>query len=367
MKKNKILFLVQLPPPVHGASLMNKLLAESELLNDKYHIDVIPIQLSKKMEGLGNFSLGKIFGACSIYFKLMGKLLSNKYDLVYFTLSPLGFAFYKDAFSVCILKIFRKNIVFHLHGKGIKNEINNKLKRKIYKFVFKNVEVIQLAEALKDDIKQIYPKTPYFLPNGIKHIDMNRLDAKRSNSIPTFIYLSNLMKDKGILVFLQAIRSLKEYDNQFKAHIVGPSSDVTIEQLEEYISQNKLINVKLFGPAYSDKKYEHLLKSDVFVLPTYYKNECFPLSILEAYQTGLVVLSTDNGAIPSMVQENKNGFLVPQKDIEALAERMKYLIQNPEKLKSIKENNKKEFNEKYTEEMFIQNFETIIDDILAKH
>ncbi|HBY69488.1 MAG TPA: hypothetical protein DEG69_18125, partial [Flavobacteriaceae bacterium] len=197
MKKNKILFLVQLPPPVHGASLMNKLLAESELLNNKYHIDTIPIQLSNKMEGLGNFSLGKIFGACSIYFKLLGKLLFNKYDLVYFTLSPLGFAFYKDAISVCILKIFRKNIVLHLHGKGIKNEIENKLKRRIYKFVFKNVEVIQLAEALKNDIQDIYPKTPYFLPNGVKKNDV--VATERTNTIPTFIYLSNLMKDKGIL------------------------------------------------------------------------------------------------------------------------------------------------------------------------
>jgi|TARA_R100000479_G_scaffold165252_1_gene104445 glycosyltransferase involved in cell wall biosynthesis len=365
MKKNKILFLVQLPPPVHGASLMNKLLAESELLNNKYHIDTIPIQLSNKMEGLGNFSLGKIFGACSIYFKLLGKLLFNKYDLVYFTLSPLGFAFYKDAISVCILKIFRKNIVLHLHGKGIKNEIENKLKRRIYKFVFKNVEVIQLAEALKNDIQDIYPKTPYFLPNGVKKNDV--VATERTNTIPTFIYLSNLMKDKGILVFLEAIRNLKEYDNQFKVHIVGPSSDVTIEQLEVYISQNKLTNVKLFGPAFNEKKYEHLLKSDVFVLPTYYKNECFPLSILEAYQTGLVVLSTDNGAIPSMVQENKNGFLVPQRDVEALAERMRYLIKNPQQIETIKENNKKEFNEKYTEEIFIHNFETIIDDILAKH
>ncbi|GHC44491.1 glycosyl transferase [Ulvibacter litoralis] len=346
---------------------MNKLLAESELLNNKYTIDTIPIQLSNKMEGLGNFSLGKIFGAFSIYFKLIVKLLSNKYDLVYFTLSPLGFAFYKDAISVCILKIFRKNIVFHLHGKGIKNEIQNKLKRKIYKFVFKNVEVIQLAEALKNDIKDIYPKTPYFLPNGVKQIDVTTIDTKRTNSIPTFIYLSNLMKDKGILVFLEAVRNLKKYDNQFKVHIVGPSSDVTIEQLEEYISQNGLTNVKLFGPAFNQKKYKHLLKSDVFVLPTFYKNECFPLSILEAYQTGLVVLSTDNGAIPSMVQENKNGFLVPQKDVEALAERMKYLIKNPQKLEIIKENNKKEFNEKYTEEILIKNFETIIDDVLAKH
>lgn len=366
MKKSKILFLVQLPPPVHGASLINKLLVESVLLNNKFNIDVLPIQLANKMEGLGNFSFSKIFGAITIYFKLLVKLFFNNYELVYFTLSPLGFAFYKDVGLVYLLKLFNRNIIFHLHGKGIKNELKSNFKKKLYTSVFRNVKVIQLAEVLYDDIKDVYPNKPYVLPNGIKKMKLDFLDKKETDEVTTFIYLSNLMEDKGILVFLEAIKNLKEIDNKFRAHIVGPSSDVTIVQLEEYISQYALKNVELFGPAFNEEKYKHLLKSDVFVLPTYYKNECFPISILEAYQTGLVVLSTDNGAIPSMVIENQNGFLVPQRDTVALTERMRYLIENPESLKSIKENNKQEFNEKYTEEIFIHNFENIIDDVLAK-
>lgn len=366
MKKSKILFLVQLPPPVHGASLINKLLVESELLNNKYKIDVLPIQIANKMEGLGSFSLAKIFGAISIYFKLLSKLLTNRYDLVYFTLSPLGFAFYKDAGLVYLLKLFNCKIIFHLHGKGIKDELKSNFKKKLYLSVFKNVNVIQLAEVLYDDIKDVYPNKPYVLPNGIKKIQLDSLIQNETDQQTTFIYLSNLMEDKGILVFLEAVKNLKEIDKTFKAHVVGPSSDVTIEQLEKYISKHSLTNVALFGPAFNDDKYEHLVNSDVFVLPTYYKNECFPISILEAYQTGLVVLSTDNGAIPNMVIENENGFLVPQRDAVALTERMRYLIENPEELVAIKENNKKEFKEKYTEEIFIHNFENIIDDVLVK-
>lgn len=366
MKKSKILFLVQLPPPVHGASLINKLLVESELLSKKYQIEVLPIQIANKMEGLGSFSIAKIFSAISIYFKLLSKLFSNSYDLVYFTLSPLGFAFYKDVGLVFLLKLFNRKIIFHLHGKGIKDELKSSFKRKLYISVFKNVEVIQLAEVLYDDIKDVYPNKPYVLPNGIKKMELDSFDKKETDGVTTFIYLSNLMEDKGILVFLEAIKNLKEIDNIFKAHIVGPSSDVTNEHLEEYIGKNSLTNVKLFGPAFNEDKYEHLVNSDVFVLPTYYKNECFPISILEAYQTGLVVLSTDNGAIPSMVIENVNGFLVPQRDAVALTERMEYLIENPEELEAIKENNRQEFNEKYTEEIFIKNFENIIDDVLTK-
>src|SRR5690606_33116583 len=236
MKKSKILFLVQLPPPVHGASSINKLLAESQILKNKYQIDILPIQIANKMEGLGNFSMAKLFGAIAIYFKLWLKLLSKKYDLVYFTLSPLGFAFYKDVGLVYLLKLFNRKIIFHLHGKGIKNELKSNFKKKLYASVFKNVHVIQLAEVLYDDIKDVYLNQPYLLPNGIKKIKIDSL--QEANQITTFIYLSNLMEEKGILIFLEAVKNLKEFDNKFKVHIVGPSSDVTIEQLEEYINQN---------------------------------------------------------------------------------------------------------------------------------
>jgi glycosyltransferase involved in cell wall biosynthesis len=244
--------------------------------------------------------------------------------------------------------------------------LRSNFKRGLYKAVFKNSEVIQLAEVLYDDISEIYPSKPYYLPNGIVEVNPNLLENDSEAGCTTFIYLSNLMEEKGILLFLDSIRDLQEISTKFKVYIVGPSADVSLQQLKDYISVENITNVEIVGPVYNDDKYAFFRKSDVFVLPTFYKNECFPLTILEAYQAGLVVLSTDNGAIPSMVQNKVNGFLIPQKNGAELTKMMKNLIENPDLQAVIKKNNRVDFQEKYTEDIFIDNFIAIIDDILTK-
>lgn len=362
---SKVLFAVQLPPPVHGASLVNKTLVESEKVIAKYDIDILETQLANSMEDLGDFSFEKIINAFRIFFKLIKKLVFNKYELIYFTLSPLGFAFYKDAVLVLIIKVFSNNkILFHLHGKGIKNELRSSFKRSIYSLVFRKTGVIQLAEVLHDDIKEIYPDTPYFLPNGII-ANKRKYVSDRDKKITTFIYLSNLMEEKGVLIFLESIKKLQFIKEYFNVYIVGPSADITTEQANNYISENKLDNVEVVGPIYGEEKYLYLNNSDVFVLPTYYKNECFPLAILEAFQAGLAVISTNNGAIPDMVKNNINGFIVSPKSVEELTEKMKYLIENKGLLQKMKYENRIEFKKKYTENIFIDNFIKIIDQNIS--
>lgn len=366
MRKPKILFAVQLPPPVHGASLVNKTLTESSVVNEQYDIEVIQIQMASSMESLGQFSVRKIWNSISLFFRFFLKILFNKYDLFYFTLSPLGFAFYKDAILVMMIKLFGGKIVYHLHGKGIKDELESGFKKKVYEFVFRNTEVIQLAEVLAEDINAIYSGKPYVLANGIVDVAPELLKSESNESITTFIYLSNLMAEKGILLFLDSIRALKGMSEQFKIYIVGPSADVSLKQVEDFIKNEGIVNVEVVGPLYGNDKYAYFRKSDVFVLPTFYKNECFPLSILEAYQAGLVVLSTDNGAIPSMVKDSVNGFIIPQNNSAELTKRMKYLIEHPEIQQEIKSTNRAVFEERYTEKIFISNFIEIIDDILAQ-
>jgi len=365
--KPKILFLVQLPPPVHGSSLVNKIIVNNENVKSRYDIDIIEIQLAKNMEDLGNFSLMKIVNAFIIFFKLLKNVVLKKHELAYLTISPVGFAFYKDAILVFLIKIFSSvKIVFHIHGKGIKNEIKSNFKRKLYSFVFKNTEVIQLAEILYCDIKDIYHRKPYFLPNGIINTNIKKESSIIKNDSVTFIYLSNLMEEKGILVFLKSIKLLQSFKKNLRVYVVGSSADITINYINDYLKENKIKNVKVLGPKYGEDKYFYLNKSDVFILPTYYKNECFPLTILEAFQAGLAVISTNNGAIPDMVKNNINGFIVPQNDSDALAEKMKYLIENVAILNKMKVKNKLEYSEKYTEDIFIENYIKIIDQILAK-
>src|SRR5688572_14459916 len=118
-KKKKIFCIIQLPPPVHGVSLMSNYVINSDVINQNFTLKVINLKFSKSMEQLEKFSFLKVFKALGYGLKIMKGIVTYKPDLVYFTLVPTGFAFYRDAFYVLLLKLFNQKIVFHLHGKGI--------------------------------------------------------------------------------------------------------------------------------------------------------------------------------------------------------------------------------------------------------
>ena len=119
MKKPKLLFLVQLPPPVHGASMMNQYLVKSQELNNEYDITTVNLDFAESIADIGKISLKKVYRLSKVLSKLILVLFKTKFNLVYFTISPIGGAFYRDTLIVFILKLFRLNITYHLHGKGI--------------------------------------------------------------------------------------------------------------------------------------------------------------------------------------------------------------------------------------------------------
>jgi len=91
------------------------------------------------------------------------------------------------------------------------------------------------------------------------------------------------------------------------------------------------------------------------------------LVLLEAMQFSLPVVSTFEGGIPDVVENGVTGFLVPQKDVEALAEKLELLIRNPELRKQMGEAGRKRYQEKFTLEKFENTLKDIIEQIIEKN
>lgn len=366
-QKPEILFLIQLPPPIHGASLMNEYLVNSDRIKSYFKLDVLDLDFVSKVSEIGEITTGKIIKMINISFSLMKMLLKKKYDIVYFTLSPVGGAFYRDLLFVFILKIFRTKIIYHLHGKGISLQSNNLFKKSLYKYAFKNTSVICLSKMLECDIDEVHNGPVYFVSNGIPN-HINKIVKKSGKNLKEIVYLSALKRSKGVLILLEALKILSERNVEFSAKIIGGSTnDLTVEELRQFVLNSGLNGkVNVMGPIYGDDKFVELGTSGIFCFPTYYKNECFPLSILEAMKVGLVPVSTDNGAIPEIIDHNVNGLITNMNDPIDLAEKLLTLIENEKKLLMMSANAKQKFNELYTIDMFeekmIQTFKTALDE-----
>ena len=357
---NKVLLLMQLPPPVHGVSMMNQEVWKILNRNPSFDTTLIPLMFANKISNVGVFSIVKVIKTVEIACQLIWYLIKKKPNLIYFTLSPIGFAFYRDAIFVFIVKLFRKKIIFHLHGKGIKTNSQNYFKALLYRWIFRGVDVIALSQSLCYDFEKIHSRGKlYILPNGIQEISYKKMN--RNHSKLNLLFLSNLILEKGILDMIEALGNLTLKNDLFSLKIVGEPVNITKEELKSLIEKKGLQNVEILGGCYGEKKNKILEKSDVLIFPT--KNECFPLVILEAMQFGLAIVSTNNGAIPDMLDYGDAGLIVDSGDVDGLTESIEKLISDENLRMTISQNAYRKFKKGYTLKTFEKNLLQMFSEI----
>lgn len=178
-----------------------------------------------------------------------------------------------------------------------------------------------------------------------------------------FIFLGNLVVEKGVDVLLSACRELHGRSCCFTCHIVGASSEhYTVEACRAAVESAGLQeHVCVHGPLYGRDKEEMLQRVQAMVFPTFYHNECFPFVILEAMKYGLPVISTEEGAIPDMVIHGENGLLVEKRNPQALAVAMQQLAENPELAEQMGRKGRSFYEAAFTQSAFEQRVRDILN------
>ena len=361
----KILFILHLPPPVHGSSMVGQYIKDSKLVENAFDTRFINLSTSLTIDEIGKNPIIKISRYFKIVFKIIWYLLSFKPETVYLAITAKGVGFYKDFPIALLVKLFGKKLVLHHHNKGVSKHQHRFIDHWLYKILFKNSKVILLSESLYTDItKYVAKEDVFFCPNGIP--DTNDFKNKTSvkNKIPQFLFLSNLIESKGVYILLQALEILKNQGFKFHCSIVGGEGDISSAQLNTRIKNQKLENyITYLGKKYNEEKWDVFHSSDAFVFPTYYHNECFPLVLLEAMMFGLPILSTDEGGIPDIIKHNETGLIVEKMNPVALTKRMKQFIDNPELAKQMGKKGRSRFLEHYTLEVFEKRLVHILNQI----
>lgn len=366
MNMNKILFLIQLPPPVHGASIVNHTIQNSLEINKNIDAHYLNISPAKGMTDIGRFSAQKLFLTIGITIKAIRSFLSLRPDLVYITLSPHGLALYKDGLLALFLKLLGAQVVFHLHGKGVEKNANaSRVKREVYKRIFKNVDIIHLSERLFFDVESVRDKNKVLLavPNSVPSCPAFLTNT--SDQKIRFIFLSNFMPSKGADTLIRAAYLFpEELQTKFTLTLIGsPNDKAHYAEIKKLVADSISGNIKLLDAKYGADKYEYLQNSDIFVLPT--KNDCYPLSILEAMSAGLAVISTNEGAIADIVEPGVTGELLENCTPESLAEVMLRFIENPGHAKACGAAGLAKYNANYTTDRFEENLLAALNKIAS--
>jgi glycosyltransferase involved in cell wall biosynthesis len=360
--KFKLLLVLHFPPPIHGSSVVGGYIKESILINNSFDCRFINLGTSVSVDDIGRTSFKKLFRYLSIIWKVNKQMLTQKPDLCYLTPTSSGTGFYKDALIIAIVKLFRVKTIFHYHNKGVDTRKGKYFDNLLYKLVFRKADVILLSKHLYPDIQNYFPDSRvFYCPNGIPDLKSSGIGAQ-STGLTEILFLSHLNHSKGVLMLIDACEILRDRGVKFQCKIAGGDADLTRKELAKFIVERGLASfIQVTGTIYGVIKAEMMQCADIFVHPSY--EDCMPLVLLEAMQYSIPVVSTFEGAIPDVIEDGVTGFLVPQKDVIALADKLEVLIKDPELRVKMGSAGRKKYDREYTLEKFEKRMVEILKEV----
>jgi len=171
------------------------------------------------------------------------------------------------------------------------------------------------------------------LPVITMGVDLKKFcpDCNWSNRSDKFTVttVARLHPVKGHELVLEAMNQLRSEGTTIHYQIIGDGPHR--EEIEKRVTELGLSDcVSILGTQGEEAIVDYLRKSNVFILPSFGVGEASPVSVMEAMAVGIPVIATYIGGVPDMIQDGKDGFLIPQKSSKAIIEKLKLLITDNE-------------------------------------
>ena len=356
--KISILLIGPFPGPLSGVSIANQVVREVLSDDSQFEVDLINTSYSRFDEEIGKFSFKKIFFYLAFYLNIF-KIFKHK--IIYITPGQTFYGILKYGFFIILGSIFRKELILHVHGNHLGEEYKslNGIKKYIfYCLVSKFSKGIVLSDSLKHNLTPFIDQGSVFcLPNFAQDY-LYEEDKNLVNDELRIFYLSNLMKEKGIICLLKALKNLEKYNITYKAKIAGNIDEKFSKEILQLL--NELENTKYVGVVNGEAKKNLLKWGNIFVLPTFYKMEGQPISIIEAMATKNVVVTTNHAGILDIFKDKVNGYLVKKNSIKSIQDILTYIATNKSEIEKIATYNKEFFLENFTVNTFKKNLIKII-------
>lgn len=249
-------------------------------------------------------------------------ILNSDADVFYFTPAGSAFGNLRDLLLLFFIHLKRRRVVLHFHNSNYGNVTRTWLRRKLNALALKRVaKIIVLGDKQKQMFSHLaVPENKFsVVRNGIDSelfLTDEELALKRQSKITNIVYFSNMIVEKGYLQVLDLAEHLSDNPN-YHFYFSGKFFDQTLA--EEFHKKNANIsNVTYIPGVYGMEKRELLKQMHYFILPSTYKDETLPISMLEAMAMCNFVIVSDVGVVSEVVDPQNSLLLDMKKDNQAL-------------------------------------------------
>ena len=262
-------------------------------------------------------------GSVSKRIKAVFALLSmgRKYDVFHIhACSDRGFL--PAILGINIGRLLKKRIVLTFHGGGAEGFFKRKqgLVKRYLSRTSANI-------VLSGFIGQVFDQygIPYTVIPNMLELDDSAYRA-RTEVKPKFISIRSFTETYNIKCTLKAFDAVrKKYPD---ASLTLLSDGPLRSELEQYVSDHQLQNVTFVGQVPNTEIYRYLDDADIMVSSARFDN--MPVSVLEGFKAGLLVIASKVGGVPYMIEDGRNGLLFDSDNDVQMAEKMITAIEHPE-------------------------------------
>jgi glycosyltransferase involved in cell wall biosynthesis len=333
--KPKVLMIGASPPPYHGQAICFS--AATEAIKNKAVIETCFRSTTRFRSVLKLLAYLK---------QIIHYRISKKPETIYFLASRSAIGGIRD---IILLLTFRNSdcrIINHLHGADFKEYINSfpAFLKPFFVSIYNRIDLhILLSIVMKDQILENFPKARITSIPNFASIPPESTPKNYSKKLKSFVFLSSIAFSKGIIDAIEIADKLYRTDNQITLDIAGPflgdeyKSESEIQALFLKKIENKAY-IRYYGTLGQKAKFNLLHRSSHFILPTFFKSEAYPLSIIEAMACSCTIITTNHNYL-GQIFSKENGVIIPVNDPLKASELLREFLSEDEIIESIGNHN----------------------------
>jgi glycosyltransferase involved in cell wall biosynthesis len=273
---------------------------------------------SKKVEIIGYEYNRNLLGIFKLLM-LAPSIKKKRVDIIHLHSTFAGLLRVTLALNGC-----RKKVIYCSHGWAF-NKKTSPFNKYIYELIEKVLsglcnKIINISDSEADSAKFISSKRMITIKNSIpdiKFTGQNTFDDKKSRRM---LFIGRLDKQKGIDLLIKAVNNVNKHtDRKIHLDVVG---DSVLE--DSVIEKNNTKEISFLGWQTPTDTQKILLENEALIIPSRW--EGFGLTALEAMRARRMVLASDAGALPEIIQDNYTGLVFKKNSVEALEKVLKEFL-----------------------------------------
>ena len=321
MKKKKILITspsLNTNENVSGISTLTNLLIKNNLEINYTHFKVGREDNQKR-------NLFWFFYQFKLIISFVIKLIKYRFDIVHINMPLSELAIIVNFILIIISKLLLNNVIVHLRGGKL--SLNENINFFQFCIIYLSLKFSNIIIVLGLKEKR-YISKKFSVKNSKIHVLANAVEIPKFHEKEIFdeikiVFLGRIDKNKGIDYLFSALKNLKR-KVKFKFYLAGTGSykDICVPMYSKHLGKSFIY----LGVQNHNQKKEIFTKSHVFILPSFF--EGLPNALLESMSYGVVPIVTSVGSIGEVVENYKNGIIVPKYNHKKISDHIINLFDN---------------------------------------